>query len=140
MFTLFCIVAFALTACSSLHQQAGEPITPNNLKHLHGDLRRKAEACRASESDLLPQSVEAITLNTTPRLIHIFQRIYADPSIPQHMQAESLYQIGLIHMNEYNARRDDELARATFIQLKQEFPNSALCHSADQHLITIQER
>lgn len=138
--SLFLLVVFSLVACSAFHPNSGETNATVELKHLKGDLRSKAEACQASELDLLPQSVAAITQNTTPRLIRIFQSIYEDPNIPQHMQAESLYQIGLIHMNEFNTGRNDELARRTFLRLKHEFPNSALCHRADQHLATLAQR
>ena len=103
-------------------------------------IRERAQACQASEEDLLPQSVDAISKGRTDRIIKIYMSIYENPDLPDNMQAESLYQIGLIYMNEYNQDRDDDQAIVYFNRLKTEYPNSSLCADVDSHLTIIEHR
>lgn len=104
------------------------------------EVREKADACQASEQDLLPQSVKAITYGNTERIIEIYLSIYDNPDLPENMQAESLYQIGLIHMNEYNEQRNDDQALVYFNRLKTQYPQSGLCTQVDKRMVVIDSR
>ena len=104
------------------------------------DIRERAEACQASEEDLLPQSVDAISKGNTEKIIRVYLSIYNNEDLPANMQAESIYQIGLIHMNEYNQDRDDDQAIVYFNRLKTEYPDSQLCAHVDEHLAIIENR
>jgi len=104
------------------------------------DVRERAEACQASEQDLLPQSVKAISQGDAKHIIEVYLTIYRNPELPNNMKAESLYQIGLIYMNEYNEDRDDEQAVVYFNRLKTEFPSSVLCADVDERLAIINQR
>lgn len=103
------------------------------------EIRERAEACRASEEDLLAQSVKAISENKADRIIQAYQSVYQG-DFPREMQAQALYQIGLVQMNEYNQQRDDAKARATFTRLKTEFADSILCADVDRQLATLDSR
>ncbi|MCP5326534.1 MAG: tetratricopeptide repeat protein [Oceanospirillaceae bacterium] len=103
------------------------------------EIRERAEACRASEEDLLPKSVEAISKNRADRIIEAYQTVYKG-DFPREMKAQALYQIGLIQMNEYNEQRDDIKAMATFTRLKTEFSDSVLCADVDRQIATLQGR
>ena len=104
------------------------------------DIRERAEACQASEEDLLPQSVDAISKGNTENIIRVYLSIYNNEDMPANMQAESVYQIGLIYMNEYNQDRDDDKAIVYFNRLKTEYPDSQLCAHVDEHLAIIENR
>lgn len=104
------------------------------------EIRERASACQASEKDLLPQSVDAISKGRSDRIIPVYLSIYENSDLPKAMQAESLYQIGLIYMNEYNQDRDDDQAIVYFNRLKTEYPESLLCVSVDNHMAIIERR
>ena len=103
------------------------------------EIRERADACRASDDDLMARSVDAISRGKTLELIPAFESVY-NGDFPDEMRAEALYQIGLIYMNEYNRNRDDQKAIVYFERLKLEFPSSALCASVDDRLAIINER
>ncbi len=104
------------------------------------EIRERAEACRASEDDLLQRSVDAISRGDALDLIPAFLSVYNNDSFNNEMKAEALYQVGLIYMNEYNTDRDDQKAILYFEKLKLEFPSSSLCADVDDHLAIIQQR
>lgn len=104
------------------------------------EIRERAEACRASEDDLMERSVDAISRGTALDLIPAFISVYNSDDFADEMKAEALYQVGLIYMNEYNADRDDQKAILYFEKLKLEFPSSSLCADVDEHLAIIQQR
>lgn len=103
------------------------------------EIRERAEACRASEDDLLPRSVDAISRGKALELVPAFESVY-NGDFSDAMKAEALYQIGLIYMNEYNQDRDDQKAVIYFERLKVEFPSSSLCADVDEHLAIIEQR
>lgn len=103
------------------------------------EIRERAEACRASEDDLLPRSVDAISRGKALDLIPAFESVY-NGDFSDEMKAQALYQIGLIYMNEYNPDRDDNKAIVYFERLKLEFPSSSLCADVDEHLAIINQR
>jgi TPR repeat protein len=103
------------------------------------EIRERAEACRASEEDLLPKSVEAISKNKADRIIEAYQTVYQG-DFPREMKAQALYQIGLVQMNEFNQQRDDAKALVSFTRLKTEFADSVLCADVDRQLATLQSR
>lgn len=103
------------------------------------EIRERAEACRASEDDLLPRSVDAISRGNALDLIPAFESVY-NGDFSDEMKAQALYQIGLIYMNEYNQDRDDQKAIIYFERLKLEFPSSSLCADVDEHLAIINQR
>jgi len=132
-----CLI-FALIGCSMSERRPG--LDRSEYASFKSEIREKAEACQASEQDLLPQSVKAIAHGNTDRIIEIYLSIYDNPDLPKGMQAESLYQIGLIYMNEYNEQRDDDQAFVYFNRLKTEFPTSGLCAHVDKHMQVITSR
>ena len=138
MRTLLVFIIALLTACSISERKPG--LDKAEYASFKSEVREKAEACQASEQDLLPQSVKAIAYGDTDRIITIYLSIYDNPKLPRNMQAESLYQIGLIHMNEYNDQRNDDQALVYFNRLKTEYPESGLCAHVDRHVKVIENR
>lgn len=139
---LSCFLVIYLGACSF---GATAPLVVAGLGiteygRFKAEIRERAEACRASEEDLMPRSVDAISRGTALDLIPAFLSVYNDDDFTDEMKAEALYQVGLIYMNEYNADRDDQKAVLYFEKLKLEFPSSSLCADVDDHLAIIQQR
>lgn len=135
--TALCLIS--LVACSMLgERKAG--LDRADYAQYKAEVRDKASACQASEQDLLPQSVKAIVQGDTSYIIDIYLSIYNNPTLPRNMQAESLYQIGLIYMNEYNEDRNDDQAMVYFNRLKTEYSESGLCVRVDEHLKVIEAR
>lgn len=134
--TAVCMIS--LMACSMTEKQG--QLDRADYAQYKSEIRDKAEACKASEPDLLPQSIKAIVQGDTGYIIDIYLSIYNKPDLPRNMQAESLYQIGLIHMNEFNEARNDDQAIIFFNRLKTEYPESGLCVRVDEHLAVIEQR
>lgn len=136
---LIALCLISLASCSMMTERTGGHDRADYAQY-KAEIRDKAAACQASEQDLLPQSVKAIVQGDTEYIIDIYLSIYNSPKLPRNMQAESLYQIGLIHMNEYNEHRNDDQAIVYFNRLKTEYSESALCARVDEHLKVIEHR
>ena len=104
------------------------------------EIHQKAEACAAEEEDLTKQSIKAISENHTPKAINVYLQISQSGNYSDAMRAEALYQIGLIHMNRYNERRNDDEAVKAFNQILSQFPDLQRCDDVREKIALGQER
>lgn len=107
---------------------------------LKSEIRAHAQACRATESDLLPRSANAIAHGKANQLVSAYLSIYANTDYDSEIKAQALYQVGLIYMNQYNEDRDETKAIKYFNKLKVQFPSSVLCANVDERLAILKHR
>jgi len=103
-------------------------------------IHEKAAASVAEEEDLTKQSIKAISVNKTPQAINVYQRIAQDGNMTESIRRQSLYQIGLIHMNRLNDRRNDGEALKVFNDLLIECPDLNLCSKVNDKIAILNER
>jgi len=104
------------------------------------EIHQKAEACAAEEEDLTKQSIKAISESTTPNAINVYRQISQNGNHSDAMRAEALYQVGLIHMNRYNDRRNDGEAVKAFNQILTQFPDLQRCDDVREKIALVNER
>lgn len=109
------------------------------LKHKK-EVRLKAAAALAEEPDLITYSLNAIAQNKVDETVNLYLKGYGKNDYSQDMKSIAMYQIGLIHMNRLNEKRDDEKAKLYFQRHLIEFPYSILQERIKQRLAIIEER
>lgn len=82
--------------------------------------------------------MDAISKGNADSIIRVYLSIYNNDELPANIQAEGLYQTGLIYINEYNQDRNDDQAIVYFNRLKTEYPDSQLCSHVDEYLVIIE--
>lgn len=97
-------------------------------------------AALQEEPNLFTYSVQAIINGKTKETEKAYLSGYNNPNYSDNMKALSLYQTGLLYMNQFNAQRDDKLAESYFKKISNEFPQSPIVSKAKEELAVINKR
>ncbi len=131
---------FILTGCAAatpiLITQAGGHVVARSDE----DYKVLLAAALKEEPNLLMLSVNAIADSKSKQAEQLFLAGYHNPKYSRDMRSLSLYQIGLIYMNQFNSQRDDTKASHYFHKIQHEFAQSPIAKEAKNELEAIKKR
>lgn len=139
---LLCLTVLVLTTtgCSIATPFVAAGAGGHAVARYEENVKVRGAAALKEEPDLLTYSVQAIARNKVDEAVATYSKGLETNSFDSNMKSLTLYQIGLVYMNPYNQKRDDQKALKYFNRHLQEFPESRLRDKINSKIALINKR